>query len=545
MFMKTIFTIITFIFLSHNYLFSHFDMILADDPILEDIRFLSLESRSPFLSFTPPLSSGEIRGFLDRIDRDVLSSGGREAYNRVRARLTPVASISYSDELFSLLFDLNSTVEGIARFNSDISLYPRYSHITPLISAPLRMSFANMIQLYFEPIFAVNSRIHGRDVFGINIPTEYDHINHDLSIRAFGAIGGNWWNFQIGRDRLFWGTAHTGSLTFSDNAPHFDFARLSLFSSSVKYSVVVNQMPLRLTSRLFPDPGSSAYPSGWDDPANPQHVLQRYFYLHRLDFRLFNRLSIGIMEGIMVGNSSIELRYLNPIIFFHSLFAWNDFPVWAPNEGSMVGSFASVEFNWNIINNLSLYGQVVMNEFTLPGETDEHPNALGYLLGIQFAHSFGNWRKISFLELIYTDPYLFILSSPFASFIQMDRLGNYFFIGHPRDTISLSLGANFFYRNILNLSTKFSWIASGQHNDNDETNGLTWDWERGPDAVRRRTPTGTAENKFILSLAAGWQARPWLQFNAGLTGIVSLNNNHISGNNQIGGQASFSVGFRY
>jgi hypothetical protein len=304
-------------------------------------------------------------------------------------------------------------------------------------------------------------------------------------------------------------------------------------------------MPLKLSSRLFANPTESSYPSGWDDISDLQHVLQRYFYLHRLDFKLFNRVSIGIMEGIMTGNSPLELRYLNPIIFFHSLFAWDDFPKWAPNNGSMIGSFASLEVNWNIVRNLAVYGQFVMNEITFPGETDEHPNALGYLAGIQFAHSFKNWTGVSYLEFIYTDPYLSILSSPFASFIQMDRLGNYYYIGYPRDTISVILGTNFFYGDKLNFSGSFSWIVSGQHNKNNLTNGLTWDWEKGPEAMSRRTPTGTAENKFVLSLGAGWKPQPRLAFNASVAGIISHNNNHTAGSNQIGGQASFSVGFKY
>ena len=524
---------------------SPFSMILVDDPVLEDIRLLSLESGVPFLSFSPPLAPGEIKNFLDAISEKELSPGATEAHHRVQKALFPSSNISYSDGLVSALVDINSTLEGRTSFNSDISWFPRYPKITPLISIPISLSFANTIQVYIEPVFALNINAYDNDIFAVNIPFEYEKLNHDLLTRAFAAIGRDWWSFQIGLDRLFWGTSHTGSLTFSDNSPYFDFARLSIFSSTIKYSLMVNQMPLGLTERLFTNPGESSYPSGWNEIDNLQHVLQRYFYLHRLDFKLFNRVSIGLMEGMIVGNSPLELRYLNPIIIFHSLFAWNDFSKWPPNNGDMIGSFASIELNWNIMNNLAVYGQVVMNEFSLPGESDEHPNALGYLAGIQFTHPFNIWSTISYLEFIYTNPYLSILSTPFASFIQMDRLGNYYFIGYPRDTIALSLGSNFSGRNNLNFSGRFSWISSGQHNDNTATNGLTWDWEKGSEAMGKRTPTGTAENKFVLSLGAGWNPIQWLNLNANLTGIVSLNNNHVSGDNQSGIQASFSVGFRY
>jgi len=518
-------------------------MILSGDPVLEDLRFLSLKSGRPFLSFAPPLAPAEIEKFLDSINETDLSQSAREAYYRARSRLAPVSRISYADESFSLLFNINTVLEARTRFNSDISWFPRYQHVTPFISVPIRASFVNRIQLYLEPVFSMTAAEYVRGNFNTNFPIEYGHMNHEAVARAFAAAGGDWWNFQIGRDRLFWGTSHTGSLTFSDNSPHFDFARLSLFSSTVKYSVMVTQLPLRLTPRLFNDD------ERWENNINyintNRTTLQRYFYLRRLDFRLFNRVSIGLMEGIMVGDSPFELRYLNPLMFFHGLFAWEDFPTWGADEGHMVGSFASVEINWNITRNFAVYGQFSMNEFTLPGETDGHPNAMGWMAGIQYAHSFRNWGSVSFIEFIYTDPYLSILSTPFASFIQMDRLGNYYFIGYPRDTIALTLGTTFFYRNILNFYGSFSWIASGQFNNNSATNGVTWDWESGEPAINRRTPTGITENKFIFSIGSGWRPYPRLTLGANITGIISLNNNHISNNNQIGGQATFSVGFQH
>ena len=524
-------------------------MILADDPVLEDIRFLALESGSSFLSFSPPLSPDEIANFLDIINGTIngqnLSATGKEAYNRVLERISPAANIYFSEKNVSFWMEITSTFEGRAKLNSDISWYPRYPQITPLISIPLSLSFANAVQLYMEPVFAKNSAAFNKDFFDLNLPIEYNQLNHDFLTRAFLAAGGDWWNLQIGRDRLYWGTSRTGSLTFSDNSPHFDFARLSFFSSTIKYSVIVNQLPLKLTDKLFPDPQESAYPSGWNEIENFQHVLQRYFYLHRLDFRFFNKVSIGLMEGMMAGNSPFEIRFLNPMIIFHSLFAWKDFPKWPANNGDIIGSFASVEVNWNIINKLAIYGQFAMNELTLPGESDGHPSGLGYLLGIQFAYSFNNWGKISWLEFICTDPYLSILSTPFASFIQMDRFENYYFLGYPRDTIALSLGTNFFRRNELNFSGSFSWISSGQHNNNSLTNGLTWDWEKGTNAIGKSPPSGTVENKFILALSAGWKPFPWFIFSASIAGIVSHNNNHISDNNQIGAQTSFSAGFRY
>jgi hypothetical protein len=135
---------------------------------------------------------------------------------------------------------------------------------------------------------------------------------------------------------------------------------------------------------------------------------------------------------------------------------------------------------------------------------------------------------------------VYILSSPFASFIHQDF--HYYLIGHSRDTISVTAGTEFFNSNkTLNFWGRFSWIASGEHN----RDGLKWDWEMSEEAFTKRTPSGTAENKFILSLGAGWQPLPFLSLKACITGIISHNNNHESGINETGGQFSLSVNFIY
>jgi len=511
-------------------------MILTGEDILDDIRFLSIESGRSFLSFSPPLAPGEVRNFLDSIDESSLSSPAKDAYYRILNRLAPKARLSYTYKIFSAFLNVNLTLEGKASFNPDISWYPRYPESVPLFSFPLRFFFSDYVQFYIEPGKAATPGESGYTNIPSDFSTEY------LPIRSFAAVGDSWWNFQIGRDRLFWGSSHTGSLTFSDNASLFDFARLSIFAPYVKYSLIINQLPLNLNENLFSNPPID---EDWDSYLT--RTTERYFYLHRIDISLFNRVNIGVMEGVMVGNSSIEIRYLNPLIIFHSLYSWHSYDNWIPEDidesgRHMTGSFFSFEFNWNIIKSLAVYGQFVMNEISFfgdGGEAEPPPNALGYIAGLHFTHSFNKWGSIFFIEFIYTDPYLYILSSPFASFIQQDW--DFKFIGYPRDTISLSVGAEFFNNENLSFSGSFSWISSGEHNKD----GINYDWEQSNRAFEERTPSGVAENKFILCLGAKWKPLPYLVLKANIVGIISLNNKNIQDVDTAGGQASLSVSFQY
>jgi hypothetical protein len=515
---------------------SPYDMIHAGESVLEDLRYLSLESGNSFLSFTPPLAPAEAEQFLNSLDPSLLSAPAREAYYRVKKRLAPEAPLTFSGNNLNITLNINSTIEGRYRFNDDISWSPLYPKIPPVFSFPLGFYFVDTLQLFIEPIIAVNPGRYPTETLGTNIPYEYVDYDDNVALRAFIAAGGPWWNFQLGRDRLFWGTGQTGSLTFADNSAFFEFLRLSFFSDFFKYSLLVNQMHLIIDGIMtVPIP-----------PDTLAQTTQRYYYLHRLDFSFFNRVSLGVMEGVMVGNSPPEIRFLNPFLVFHSLFTWRDYEKWSPSEGDLNGSILSLELNWNITKNLSVYGQLVMNEWALQVELrsdpEQPPNALGYLAGAGFTHSFNIWGSFFFLEFIYTDPYCYMLSSPFGSFIQMRRSDGkqYYFIGYPRDTITLTLGARFFKNDIMVINGDFSWISKGEH----DKDGLKWDWENSDITRFEKTPSGSAENKYTVSLGAQWKPLSYLTLKGSVAGILSLNNNH-SGSDKRGGQAVLSVSFHY
>ena len=529
-----------------------FDMILTGEPVLADIRFVSLESGRGLLSFTPPLAPAKVENFLDSIDPSLLSGAALEAYYRIRRRLVPQAALSFTSDIFTAFIDINATLEARVRFNTDINWYPKYHTNAPLLSAPIRFFLGNALQFYFEPIVMLPPHLFNEgNRFGINVMTNNSDIDVTLPYRAFIAAGGSWWNFQLGRDRLFWGTGNTGSLTFADYAPYFEFVRLSFFSRNFKYTLLVNQMPLDIRHGLIGPSTSPSRPPDWENGLTM--TTQRHFYLHRFDASFFNnRLSIGIMEGAMIGNSALELRFLNPLMIFHSFMSWLDYETWAGelHRGHMIGSFFSVEVNWNIVPSLSVYGQFLMHEFALPGEihTTDHvaPNSLGFMAGLNFTRSFNVWGASFFLESFYTFPFLHMTSTPFGSFIQMRRTSwretgvQYYFIGYPRDTISLTLGANLFRGDVLNIGGRFAWRAMG------ERSTIIWDWDMDYTTnFDKRTPTGTAQHNFIATVTADWQALPRLGFNGSITGIVARNNRHISGSGSAGGQAAFSVTFSY
>jgi hypothetical protein len=519
-----------------------FSVISAGDPVLEDILYVVRESGISFRSFTPPFSRDEILQMLDELDPSMLSLPARDAYARIQDKINPAFRLS--DGLFSLNAHVIASAGGRVRTNPGIPWTQYFKENPVFFSLPANVFFADRFQLTFEPMLASDPSFYeSAGFFWNNIPYAAKRFDMNMPLRAFGAAGGEWWNFQLGRDRVSFGTAFTGNLALSDTPDYYDFARLSVFSPNFKYSIFISQLPLSLSASLV-DPG--AY--GADDITS---TAGRYLYLHRLDFRLFKKLSIGITEALLAGNSPLELRYLNPITIFHSFFSWQDYSKWGSRDGDLTGSLFSLDIDWAILPSLAWYGQIVMNEFSTPYEKKrwpdtQPPSGLGYLCGIEYTRSFHSWGASFYGEVVYTDPFVYLLSSPFASFVWMRRLSDigskdlrYQWIGHPkgRDTLLFALGSSFFKQNI-SYAADLSFLRKGEHT-------LYWDWGAGPDFSGQHTPTGIPENTLTAAFKVNWKPLPCLTLGAYLAGALIFDAEHIRGSRKYGAETAFSVVFTY
>ena len=538
--------LLLFFFASINIFASPYDMILVGETIIEDIRFLSLVSGKSVPSFTPPFAPHEIRNFLDLIDESSLSPPAKEAYKRVINRLDPKTPLSLKWDIFSLSLNVDLTLEGRLRTNKDMDWYPVQSKIPAFLSVPLKLNFIDKLQLYVDPAISIDPyNYNTNEYFSNNMVFFFNNdINGNSPLKTFVAAGGPWWNFQLGRDRLSFGTGISGNLSIADNPPFYEFMRLSFFSNQFKYSLIVNQTPLKLNKEL--------YPYLDDNPDYLTKTTQRYFYLSRIDVTLFKVLTLSLMEGVMAGNSAFELRYLNPLMIFHNAMTWRDYDHWGAgvensNGEHMNGSFFSAEFNWHIVKSLSAYGQFAMTELSIGPELkegrEEAPNAIGLMFGLQNSHSFKTWASIFYLECFYTSPFLYINPTPFASIIFMHDVQfvhenhYYYYFGYPRDTFAITAGTRFFNNDKLILNGEFSWISRGKYGKFP----IEWNWTKDYSWA----PAGTPENNFILSAGINWKLLSFLTLKGKISGIYSLNRNNEDGSNTAGGQVSLSANFYY
>jgi hypothetical protein len=522
-----------------------FTMVSAGDPVLDDLRILVRESGNSFLSFTPPLSRNEILLILEEIDPEALESPLQELYDRVYGALKP--ALRYAEGSFGLKAQIRAAPEIHFRTNTDIPFSKPDRESPPALAFPLAAYFADTVELTITPLFAADPFYYAEQgsYWGVNVPYETRRFDLNMPLRAFVAAGGSWWNFQLGREKASFGLGHTGNLAFSATPDYYDFARFSLFSRNFKYSSFVSQMPLNLEDpQILPD--KTIADNGL------LKTTQRYLYHHRIDARFFRKLSLAISEALMAGNSPPELRYMSPLIVLHNAWPWRDYDEWGSGKkGYMTGSLFSFDLDWAIIPSLALYGQFVLNEFSTPYElrqypNDQPPNGLGYLAGVEYTHVFSGWSALVYGEFVYTDPYLYTLSSPFASYIWMRRpseLGSkplrYRWIGHGegRDMALFALGAAFSKTDLL-LSADISLVNRGEHT-------IEWDWSQTDEALKERAPTGLPERRLTAGFGAVWRPFPLLSLSGHAAGTLLFNAGHQTGSNEAGLELYFSAALSY
>jgi hypothetical protein len=511
----------------------------AGDPVLNDIRYVAREAGVSILSVTPPLSRDEVTRILAEVDMDKLPLPAQEAYRRIEARLNPPAR--FSEDFFSLSFHAIAQAGAAFRSNTAITWDSGDFQQPAFLHFPLDFYFADFIHLNLEPSINLDPSFNEADGhFLTNVPYQPERIDMFFPFRAFAAAGGKWWHFQIGRDQVSFGTAHTGNLLLSDTPDFYDFARLSLFSRHFKYSALVIQNPLILSLPYY-DPDNL-------HDGTPEKSMQRHVYIHRLDFKIFNKIALGFTEGLSVGNSPLEIRYLNPLMILHNFMSGDDYDEWDGNSDNEINSsIFSVDLNWTPVPAVAIYLQMVIDEFTTPWEVESDsknktPGGMGYLAGVEYSFAVGEWGAELYGEAAYTDPYLYVDNSPFAAFVWARRMNRksmevrYRWMGHPggRDMILFAAGSRFFKKDqLLAFRAGLSFIIHGEH-------ALYWDWGRGDQYAGETTPTGTPEKKLIASFGAEWKPVPQVTLSLDADIGAALNANHADGN-EFGVGAALSV----
>lgn len=502
-------------------------LVPADHWVYSSIRLLALESGTVSLLNKSPVSAGELHVYFSDINYDRLSLQGRDLYQKLQ---TWFLSVYRKPQSFPLTLSVNPAINFAAfyRNTEDTITYPEfdYKKIPPVFTMGLNISVLNYVSLFYDFFVGAQLKYLRSPKKYMNLPLnkEQDATVSRGSYISMGIPlknGVYFWNFKAGRGGLNIGNTKTPSIILSDSMDTPTYGQLSFFSSNIKYSANITQL-----------------------------AVNKYFYYHSFDFRLFKRFSMSITEGVMV-NAPFELTYLNPLEVFHGLEPWSDYKDYNADlskinfsGSSRVGTMLGVMIEVNPWKYMAFYGLFHMNQFQLKDEIKTIPNALGFQLGFDVNVPIKTGYVMINVESLYTSPYMYKHENKNWSF-DMDRRGYYGSEQHQwtgsafgPDSIMGQVSGGFLVPDTWGITGFFRILVQGSMNQNIalSKNGFwktfpLWDENGNPDndtdkAIKMatiKTPSGVPQWTYRLGLEGFYHINRYFKIK-GYTGVSYIIN---------------------
>ena len=388
----------------------------VDSDVYQAITLLFINQGLALPSTTGPWSADELSGMLDKIDRDDLADGAKNAYDFAAAQLGEGGR--------AVRFGLDVAVEGYyhtdtVNFTKEEQWIRGFDERSPLLDIVLE-TWPSPHFYGYSSLSLGNNEYNGWSVsegptstfFGVNAltmnvilvpPAVLNDFDFNIPFRAFGAVGGDDWSVQIGRDKMSWGPGVSGNFIVGDHLLYHNMGRFTTYGDTFKYTLATSFFP---HPQEYYDPSSvSGYyvkRGGQDDVTDGLNM----FLAHRLEWKMFSgKVGLVLTEAMMYQSldGSVDLRVLNPAAIFHNYYIRH-------NSNSII----SFEVDYTPISFINLYGQIVFDEFALPGEpvpgvdSSALPNGYGYMLGAKGSYPMADGMFYGSFEWALTDPYLYL-----------------------------------------------------------------------------------------------------------------------------------------
>lgn len=251
----------------------------------------------------------------------------------------------------------------------------------------------------------------------------------------------------------------------------------------------------------------------WLKDVRPEVTLERTYATkfmsnHYLSWNVSNRWNLGLFESVIwtdTNNRGFDMHFVNPIIFYRSV----EFASSARTGNAVLG--LSSKYKWN--NNVLLYGQFLLDEFSLGEVKDEKnswKNKFAYQLGVKYFNAFKVDNLLLQLEYNHVRPYVYSHSEPITNY------------GHNNQSMGHPWGGNFeellaiarYHKGRLYADAKITFGTKGLDFDTTaDSNNYGGNIYKDYDVNRPydsgvTVGQGNKTNIFIADLQAGYLVNP-------------------------------------
>lgn len=506
-------------------------MIKIGSPDYDSLDYLYLESGMVLNTAAKPFSEREFLYYLSAIPYDGLSAEGKKRYDRLKTAYEKPALVDTEGFVFDAALQVNA--EFYAKTQPDKANWLwSYDDKKSILSAPLGIGLFDFAYIGFDFDLRGDPVTYSDNENGwqySNIVTNVGYLDYQFPFRTYASIGGEHWNVELGRDQLELGPGQFSKLVISDNADFYEFLDARIYWNFFKYDFLFISM----------DPGLV---DGETLPSNGGQEAYKSYYNHRFELSLFDKVSLTIDEGYMVGGLPPELKYFVPFMIFHSFTDW-----------FRTSSLFSAELRVNPWKYFEFYSQLMWNQIQLAYEhetygNDDQANAMGYMLGIKgtLPTDIGSFHAGA--EWALTEPQLYVRESPLTSyhwrrqtFSNSEIAGELAYLTKPmgweygNDAITVNVWFGFEIDALLKAQLAYRYVAKGEQN-------VDSPYFTGPGAIAMKTPTGTPNFQNSLALSATVTPFPFLEIGATIAYVSEENYLHQTGNNFAEMQFSGYVG---
>ena len=497
----------------------------VNSDVYQAITCLYLDQGLGLPSTAGPWSGDELAKMLDRIDPSKLKGGASETYD--------FALKALDEGHTAVKFGLKTTVEGYYHtnttdFTKESQWIRGFDKRNPILDIVLETwpsehfygysSLPVMNNRYrdFNAVTGWTQPLWGSSAITTNIPlvapNTLNDLNMNIPYRAFGSVGGSGWSAEIGRDKYSWGPGVSGNFLLGDQVLYHNMGRITTYGKNFKYTFATSFFPYSADYEPLVDKTSGNYIQHQGQDTNQTGF--KAFIGHRLEWKAFGgKLGFVVNEAIMYqsAENSLDLRVLSPTAIFHDYYIRG-------NANSIVGA----EVDYTPFKYVNFYGQVIVDEFTLPGEPVPGvsqwalPSAFGFMAGAKGSVPFGKGMFFGSAEWAKTDPYLYLRDHGDRN----QELGDYGlnwivairefnptsgvtyaenFLGYRYGGDAIVMNGNFGYKQFgkWSLTGNVFYMIHGTHDM-----WTTWGWDGDTASDTETTPTtthSTANNADLLS----------------------------------------------
>ena len=493
--------------------------------IYDDLNLLCLESGVSSFAVSAPRTIDELRLYLNEINFDELSNPGKKMYKKIQ-NFFEKQCLGFSSGLVSAGLSLDIALEGYFKTNENLQWIHPYQLYKPLIKVPLGFSLGNYLTIVTDLSIEQNIEAKKAHKNYLNIPFPLSKFDVNFPHSAYGSAGfllseNTGVNLRVARGPQFIGKSATGSVILSEYSSNESYCEFSIFSPKLRYALNITELN----------------PPKKDNP-NPA-----YMYLHRLEFKLFEKLTFIILEGVLV-NSPFELRFLNPFMIMHGFASWNDYYGKGNNseddnvrkEASLLG----LNINFVPCKGLELYVLYAMNQFQTNYERKNWPdsaipNAITVQGGLNLSFPMKNGYLYGNIEGVYATPYMYLMEGADWSYIReydesigMNDVREW--VGNPfgSDSIVTSVLVGYKVPDFYNISCGYLFAAQGELSD---LSILDKDyWPLNAEQASVSSLTGIVEFSHRLLLTGQLFILENICLELSPSYVVTLNSNHIKEN---------------